>query len=87
MTKALHDLHRRRENTALHPAAVRFPAVYAAYDRDEWAGGPRRTCPNIDPMQAAVDTFHTALVCIDADIDPSVEAAHVLGRLQERYGY
>ena len=38
------DLHRRRGNVDafLHAAAERFLAVYAAYDRDDWAGGPRR---------------------------------------------
>ena len=78
------DLHRRREHAALRAAAVRFLAVYAAYDRDEWAGGPRVTCPPVDPLEAAADTFFTALVFTDADTDPTVDAAHLLGRIQGR---
>ena len=63
-------------------AAVRFLAVYAAYDRDEWAGGPRVTCPPVDPLEAAADTFFTALVF--TDVEPTVDAAHLLGRIQGR---
>ena len=78
------DLHRRSEHAALRAAAVRFLAVYADYDRDEWAGGPRVTCPPVDPLEAAADTFFTALVFTDADTDPTVDAAHLLGRIQGR---
>ena len=63
---------------------MRFLAVYAAYDRDEWAGGPRVTCPPVDPLEAAADIFFTALVFTDADTDPTVDAAHLLGRIQGR---
>ena len=65
---------------------MRFLAVYAAYDRDEWAGGPRVTCPPVDPLEAAADIFFTALVFTDADADtdPTVDAAHLLGRIQGR---
>ena len=71
-----------RENAALRAAAVRFLAVYADYDRDEWAGGPRITCPPVDPLKAAADTFFTAWVFTDADTGPTVDAAHLLGRIQ-----
>ena len=69
-------------STLADAAAVRFLAVYAAYDRDEWAGGPRVTCPPVDPLEAAVDTFFTALVF--TDVEPTVDAAHLLGRIQGR---
>ena len=78
------DLHRRSEHAALRAAAVRFLAVYADYDRDEWAGGPRVTCPPVDPLEAAADTFFAAWVFTDADTDPTVDAAHLLGRIQGR---
>ena len=42
------------------------------------------TCPPVDPLEAAADTFFTALVFTDADTDPTVDAAHLLGRIQGR---
>ena len=78
------DLRRRRETEALRAAAVRFLAVYADYARDEWSGGPRRACPVVEPMEVAADAFFTALSVIAAEIDPTVRAAHLLGRMQGR---
>ena len=36
------------------------------------------------PLDAAADTFFAALVFTDADTDPTVDAAHLLGRIQGR---